>query len=173
MVSGVDKRGPLRAALAEHLESHDMGRVIYGAVIGLALVVALEAHPPGAGQTIALVAGTAVAVGLAEMYSELVGGEARTRRPVGTGQLRAAALNAAAVMFGAGFPAIFFVLAAAGAFDTALAFTLSKWTGLGLLCAYGFVAGRLSGSGVGGALLHAAAVGAIGGVLITLKALLH
>jgi hypothetical protein len=56
---------------------------------------------------------------------------------------------------------------------TTLAFTLSKWTGLGLICVYGFVAGRLSGSGVGGALLHAAAVGTIGGMLILLKALVH
>jgi hypothetical protein len=41
------------------------------------------------------------------------------------------------------------------------------------LCVYGFVAGRVSGAGLGGALLHAAAVGAIGGVLILLKALVH
>jgi hypothetical protein len=87
--------------------------------------------------------------------------------------VRAAALEAAAVMFGAGFPTLFFVLASAGVLDLDLAFTLSKWTGLGLICAYGFVAGRLSGSGVGGAVLHAAAVGAIGGALIGLKALLH
>ncbi len=150
-----------------------MTRVIYGAVIGLALVVGLESHPPTSGQTIATIAGTAVAVGLAERYSELVGAEARTRRPVRVAQLRAAGLDAAAVMVGAGFPVLFFILSAAGAFGGSLAFTLSKWTGLGLLCAYGFVAGRLSGSGVGGAFLHAAAVGAIGGVLIGLKALLH
>lgn len=159
--------------MAAHLESRDVTRVLYGAVIGLALVVALEAHPPTAGQTVAAILGTAAAVGLAEIYSELVGGEARTRRPVRTTHLRTAALDAAAVMFGAGFPALFFVLAAAGAFDVGLAFTLSKWTGLGLICSYGFVAGRLSGSSVGGAILHAAAVGAIGGVLIALKALVH
>jgi hypothetical protein len=147
--------------------------VLYGAVIGLALVVALEAHPPTAGQAAAAVLGTAVAVGLAEIYSELVGTEARTRQPVRLPKLRSIAAEAVAVVFGAGFPAIFFVLAAAGALDLSLAFTLSKWTGLGLICAYGFVAGRLSGSGAGGAMLHAAAVGAIGGILIALKALVH
>ena len=170
---GEPRRGPLRRALAAHLESHGVSRVLYGAVIGLALVVALESHPPTAAQTIGAIVGTAVAVGLAEIYSELVGTEARTRRPVEVGQLRSAALEAAPVVLGAAFPALFFVLAAAGALGVGLAFTLSKWTGLALICAYGYVAGRLSGSGVGGAILHAAAVGAIGGMLIALKSLLH
>jgi len=150
-----------------------MTRVIYGAVIGLALVVALESHPPTAGQAIAAIGGTAAAVGLAEIYSELVGAEARTRRPVVLAQLRTAAARALDVLFGAGFPTVFFILAAAGAFDVHVAFTLSKWTGLALICSYGFVAGRLSGSGVGGALVHALAVGTIGGVLIGLKAVFH
>jgi hypothetical protein len=165
--------GPLRRAVAAHLESHDVTRVIYGTVIGLALVVSLESHPPTAGESIAWIVGTAVAVGLAEMYSEVIGAEARTRRPIEFGQVRTAALEAAGVLFGAAFPALFFVLAAAGVMGVPLAFTLSKWTGLALICAYGFVAGRLSGAGVGRALVQAAAVGAVGGVLIGLKALLH
>jgi len=163
----------LRRAVAAHLDSRDVTRVLYGAIIGLALVVALQSHPPSVGQAIAAIVGTAVAVGLAEMYSELVGGEARTHARVRLAEVRAAALESAAVMLGAGFPVLFFVLAAAGAFDVGLAYTLSKWTGLGLICAYGFVAGRLSGSGTGGALLHALAVGAVGGALIGVKALLH
>ena len=166
-------RGPLRLALASHLESHNVTKVIYGAVIGLALVVALESHPPAAGQAIAAILGTAAAVGLAEMYAELVGGEAETRRRIGRAQVRTAARDAADVLFGAGFPALFFILASAGAYDLELAFTLSKWTGFGLICVYGYAAGRLSGSSRGRALLHAAAVGAIGGALIGLKALLH
>lgn len=166
-------RGPLRRALASHLESHDVSRVIYGSVIGLALVVALEAHPPGAGEALIAIAGAAVAVALAEIYSELIGTEARTRQPAGAPQLRSAILDALAVMFGAGFPAVFFALAALGSIETSLAFTLAKWTGLGLICAYGFVAGRLSGSSPARALLHALAVGAIGALLIGLKALVH
>jgi hypothetical protein len=149
-------------------------RVIYGAVIGLALVVALDTDPPaGAGHTLAVIAGTAIAVGLAEVYSEVIGAEARTHRHVRAEQVRRIAVDAGAVILGAGFPIVYFILAAAGAIETQLAFPLSKWTGLGLLCAYGYVAGRLAGSGVRAALVHSAAVGAIGGVLIALKALLH
>src|SRR4051794_30420354 len=86
-----DDGGQFRRAVAAHLESDDVTRVIYGTVIGLALVVALGTHPPSAGQTVAAVVGTAVAVGLAEMYSELVGGEARTRSPARLPQVKAAA----------------------------------------------------------------------------------
>jgi hypothetical protein len=163
----------MRRAIREHLGSRDVARVIYGAVIGLAVVVALGIHPPSAGQALGAIAGTAIAVGLAEIYSDLIGEEARTRRPVPAGRARSIVATAGAVVLGAGFPVVFFVLAVAGIIETETAFTISKWTGLGLLCAYGFVAGRLSGSGIGRASLHALSVGAIGGALIALKALLH
>jgi hypothetical protein len=170
-LAGVGAR--LRRTISAHFGSRDVARVIYGAVIGLALLVALEDHPPSTAQAVTAVVGTAVAVGLAEIYSELVSVEARTRRPVRADQVRTAALDAAAVMFGAGFPTLFFLVAALGVIDLPQAFTLSKWTGLALLCTYGYVAGRLAGAGLGVALLHSAAVGAIGGVLIAVKALLH
>jgi hypothetical protein len=163
----------LRATIEDHLGSRDVARVVYGSIIGLALVVALEDHPPAAGTVAATVAGAALAVGLAEAYSEIVGAEARTRRPVDRAGFRIFLTDAAAVTFGAAFPALFFVLAAAGAIDTDLAFTLSKWTGLGLISFYGFLAARLSGSGFGRALLHAAAVGGVAGALIAFKALVH
>ena len=75
--------------------------------------------------------------------------------------------------FGAGFPVIFFVLAAAGAMKVATAFTLAKWTGLALICGYGLLAARLSGAGWHRSFAEATAVGLIGGLLIGLKALVH
>ena len=159
--------------LASHLRSRQVSRVIYGAIIGLALVVALEDHPPSAAQTAAAVIGTAIAVGLAEMYSEYVGTEARTRRRPSPAEVGALAQDSGAVMAGAGVPAIFFVLAALDALELDTAFTLAKWSGLGLISAYGFLAGRLAGAGTLGALAQALAVGAVGGLLIVLKALLH
>lgn len=163
----------LRDLVAAHLGGRDVARVLYGAIIGLALVLALEAHPPSAAATAAILFGTAITVGLAELYSELVATEARVRRGIRRAEVRALAGEAVAVVVGAGFPAIFFLLSAAGAMELGTAFTLSKWTGLGLICAYGFIAARLAGAGLPRALLHAAAVGLLGGVLIALKALLH
>jgi hypothetical protein len=146
----------VRNRIEAHLGSRDVTCVLYGSIVGLAVVVALEAHPPGAGQTVAALAGTALAVGLAELYSEVVGEEARTRRRVGSLRLREFAGEAVAVAFGAGFPAVFFVAAATG-----------------LIVAYGLAGARLAGSGWSRAVLQALAVGAIGIFLIVLKALVH
>jgi hypothetical protein len=165
--------GRLWRTLEAHLGSGDVGHVIYGAIIGLALVCALQAHPPAAGVTAALLVGTAVAVGLAELYSEIVAAEARTHRLVRRGQVRAMAAEALAVVVGAGFPAVFFALAAFGAMRVETAFTLAKWTGLGLICGYGYLAARLAGVSRASALVHALAIGLIGVALIALKALLH
>jgi hypothetical protein len=92
---------------------------------------------------------------------------------MGRASAREAIRGARPVIFGAGFPAAFFILAALGAMKVPLAFTLSKWTGFGLICVYGLLAGRLSGSSWFVSVLHALAVAAIGGSLIAFKALLH
>ena len=165
--------GRFWTTLETHLGSRDVGRVIYGAIIGLALVSALQAHPPAAGVTAALLVGTAVAVGLAELYSEIVATEARTRRLVRRAQVRTLAAEALAVIAGAGFPAVYFALAAFGVMRLDTAFTLAKWTGLALICGYGYLAARLAGVSRASALVHALAIGLIGGALIALKALLH
>jgi hypothetical protein len=164
--------GP-RRWIEAHLGSRDVARVVYGSIIGLALVVALEQHPPTATQAMAAVLATGVAVGLAEVYSEYVGTAARTRRHVRRAELHALIGDATAVLFGACFPALFFFLAAVGAMELDSAFTLAKWSGFVLICLYGFVGARLAGSGNAHAFGHALALGLIGGALIALKAVLH
>jgi hypothetical protein len=159
--------------LERHLGSTQVARVMYGAIIGLALVVALEAHPPSPGVMVGTLLGTAVAVGLAELYSEVVGTEVRTRRRVERARFHEIATDVGAVAFGISFPAVFFLLSAAGAMEVDTAFELAKWSGLGLIGFYGFCAARLSGMGLTAALLQAVAVAAIGGFLIALKALIH
>jgi F0F1-type ATP synthase membrane subunit c/vacuolar-type H+-ATPase subunit K len=61
--------------------------------------------------------GTALAVGLAEAYSEVVGSETRTRRRIAREELRHLAVQSLAVGFGVVFPAVFFILAAADAME--------------------------------------------------------
>ena len=163
----------MRAAIEAHLGSEQVSRVVYGAVIGLALVVALEDHPPEAGVVVGLICGTALAVSLAEFYSDVIGTETRTRGRVGHAGLVSIAAQAGAAGFGIAFPAIFFVLAAAGVMELATAFTIAKWTGFGLIALYGYLGARLSGRSLPASVLHGLAVGLIGGFLIALKALLH
>jgi hypothetical protein len=162
-----------RQSLADHLRSGQVSRVIYGSIIGLALVLTLEAHPPEIAVVIGTLLATALAVALAELYSELVGGRARAGLGGPTEPWSVVASESVAVAFGVAFPSLFFVAAALGWLDVDAAFSLAKWSGLGLIAGYGYVAGRLSGSRPSGALLEALAVGLIGGVLIALKALVH
>ena len=165
--------GPLRRFVVGHLGSRGVSRVIYGAIIGLALVVALEAHPPAPGVVIATLLGTAVAVALAELYSEVVGFETGKHRKAGLSELRHFGADMVAVAFGIAFPAVFFVLAAIGVVENEAAFTAAKWTGLGLIGLYGFAGARLSGATVLVSLIQAVGVALIGALLIALKALVH
>jgi len=163
----------LAGFLRSHLASSQVSRVVYGAIIGLALVVALEGHPPPAGAVIASLLGTGVAVALAEVYSETLGTEVRTHRRVEGESRRAIWADTAAVAFGITFPGVFFVLAAAGATDVDTAFDLAKWSGVGLIGFYGFCAARLSGGPLTSALVKGVAAALIGAFLIAVKALVH
>jgi hypothetical protein len=165
--------GAMLQAIEAHLESRQVARVIYGSIIGLALVVALQAHPPSAGLVVASLWATALAVGLAELYSEIVGTETRTRHRIARAEVVHILDEVGAVAFGIAFPSVFFILAALKAIDVDTAFNVAKWSGLGLIGAYGFGAARLAGAGLAASLVQAFAVGAIGGLLIAVKALLH
>ena len=163
----------MRTRLEAHLGSRQVGKVVYGSIIGLALIVALEGHPPGAGVMAVWLLGTAVAVGLAEVYSEVVGAETSTRRPVSRPQLGAMVDDAAAVGFGVASPAVFFLLSALGVFDVDTAFTVAKWSGLGLIGFYGYWAARFAGAAPYRALVKGALVALVGAGLILLKSLVH
>lgn len=163
----------MRRAIHAHLGSEQVGRVIYGAIIGLALVLAVEKHPPAAGVVAGSLVATGVAVGLAELYAEVVGTETRTRHRVRRDQLAEIADDVVAVFLGISFPAIFFLLAASGAMELDTAFAWAKWSGLVLIGFYGYAAARLAGAGLATCLLQAFCVACIAGALIAVKALLH
>jgi hypothetical protein len=161
------------SSFREHLGAGLFSRLVYGAIIGLALIVALEHEEPDPAVMAGTLVGTGVAVGLAEFYSEFLGTEIGTRRRVDRARFREIAANVGALIFGASFPAVFFVLAAAGAMEIDTAFDVAKWSGLPLTAFYGLCAARLRGEGWPAALSQAAMVALIGALLIGFKALLH
>jgi VIT1/CCC1 family predicted Fe2+/Mn2+ transporter len=162
-----------RSYIEAHLGSRQVARVLYGSIIGLALVLALQAHPPAAGTVAASLLATAVAVGLAELYSEYVGTETRTRTRVDRAQFAEIWDEVFAVVLGIAFPAVFFLLAAIGLIERDAAFTIAKWSGLGLITAYGYAAARLTGANVRRSILRASIAGLIAAFLIVIKSLLH
>ena len=163
----------MRAGLEAHLGSRQVARVVYGSIIGLALVVALNSHPPSSVGMVVLLLGTAVAVGLAEIYSEIVGIETSRRRRVTRHEWGHLLEEAGAVAFGVGFPAVFFALAALHLLAQDTAFTVAKWTGLGLIGFYGFWAARFAGMAPHAAVLRGVLVALIGAGLVVLKSLVH
>jgi hypothetical protein len=165
--------GTVHTTLEAHLGSRQVARVVYGSIIGLALVVVIEAHPPRTAVVMGWLLGTAIAVALAELYSEIIGEETRQRHRVTRRQVVGMLDDAVAVAFGVAFPIVFFLLAAAHVIALGTAFTMAKWGGLALIGFYGYWAARFSGASVPGALLRASVVALVGGALIALKALLH
>jgi hypothetical protein len=163
----------LGRVLERHLGSERVARVTYGSIIGMALIVVLEKHPPRNGVVIGTLLATALAVALAELYSEVIGHQTRTRSRVQGHHLRRLAGEVAAVAFGVAFPCVFFFAAAMGLIELDTAFRAAKWSGLVLIGFYGFCAARLAGDRLVPALLQALAVMAIGAVLVAFKALVH
>jgi hypothetical protein len=163
----------MRRVIHAHLGTEQVGRVIYGSIIGLALVLVVQEHPPAAAVVAGSLIATGVAVGLAELYAEVVGTETRTRRRVSREHLADIGADAIAVFFGVSFPAIFFFLAAAGAIELDTAFAWAKWSGLGLVGFYGYMAARLAGAGFLTCVLQAVSAALIAGALIAVKAVLH
>jgi VIT1/CCC1 family predicted Fe2+/Mn2+ transporter len=159
--------------LEAHLGSHQVARVVYGSIIGLALLVVVEAHPPRTGVVIGWFVGTAVAVGLAELYSDVIGIETRERHRVRRDQVAGMVDDALAVAFGVAFPDVYFVLVALGVLDLDTAFTVAKWSGLALIGFYAYWAARFSGASVVPALVRAVVLSLVGAGLIALKAFLH
>jgi hypothetical protein len=163
----------MRRVIQAHLGTRQVGRVIYGAIIGLALVVVLENHPPAPGVVVGSLLASGLAVALAELYSEVVATETELHHRVERAQVAEILDDVIAVFFGVSFPAVFFVLAAAGAMEVDTAFDLAKWSGVGLIGFYGYSAARLAGAGPVTCVVQALGAALIGVILIALKALVH
>jgi len=159
--------------LESHLGSQQVSRVIYGAIIGMALIVGLQAHPPKPGLVAASLVATAFAVALAELYSDFIATETTSRGRVAREHWSHLMKDVTGVFFGIVFPAVFFVLAALGAIEEGTAFRLAKWSGVALIFFYGYAAGRLSGGSRPSALAHALIAAAIGLALIGFKAVVQ
>jgi hypothetical protein len=156
-----------------HLTSGDVARVLYGTIVGLALVLAFENEPHHPSEVAWFILATAITIGLAELLSEAIAAPAHTHEELGPTHVRTLARDSIAVVIGAGFPAVYFLLAAAGVIDDSLAFKLAKWTGLALVCGYAYLEARLAGGTKRRAMRNAVAAGLIGFALVEVKSLLH
>ena len=164
----------MRASLEQHLGSRQVGRIVYGSIIGMALLVAIEGHPPRPGVMAVWLLGTALAVGLAEVYSDVVG-----TRPARGGRSRAGTWGtwprtpSRSASASPSRPSSSCSSALGRHRHRARRSRSRSGPALGLIGFYGFWAARFSGAAPHVALLKGVLVALIGAGLILLKSLVH
>ena len=148
-------------------------RSIYGSILVLALLLALENHPPPPLQAALLVAGTVLAVLAAEAYAENLGAELSLGRRQTPEERRARFRALGAMTVSAEAPVAILLLAAAGVLDEETAFRLARWSTLALLLVGGYLARRLAGTRRLSAAWSGLLVFAVGVLISVLKSWLH
>jgi hypothetical protein len=144
---------------------------VYGSVIVLAVVIALDDTSVRPGEAIASVVGAALATVLAEVYADYLAGMIEAGRAPTRPELREAFRNATAGLLAAILPVVFFILAAFGVMETTTAFNFAVWTGVGVVGLYAFFANRVGGMSVTRSLVAGFGFTVLGTLLVLLKAL--
>ena len=122
------------------------GRMVYGAIIILAVILALDAgRIYGAGEVTLLIVLATMAVAFAELYSEIVGETIRRRRSLTRGELHQITVNLGAILLVPVPPFVLIALSALGVMSLRTAVVMSAWLLVGILFTFGYVAFREAG----------------------------
>ena len=151
------------------IDGHRVSKIIYGTIMVLVVILAMEEHPPSAAGSLALVVMTGIGVALAEFYSDFIGTSIKEKHSLTSQERHNVAHNISGVLIGALLPVPFFVLAWLGILQLGDAFAYTKWTLIGVLLFYGYVASRLSGHSQLFSIILAVAASAIGIFVVLFK----
>jgi hypothetical protein len=157
-----------RARMAERAR-----HAVYGSVIVLAVIVALDETSVSATEALASTLGAAIATLLAELYADYLGDMIREGRAPARGERTVETRDAALGMLAAVLPAVLFVLATLDVVGLGAAFDAAVWTGVGVVGFYAFVANRLAGASVARSIAAGIAFAALGAILVVVKTLAH
>ncbi len=166
--SGESSDHPVIRALALRAIS---GRLVYGAVVILATLLAVGVAGPSVVDEIGAILLATLAVVFAEFYSEVVGATIRQRRSLTGQELAAMAAELGALVFAAIPPLLVTGGAAIGLYTPDTAIWVSVWLLVALLFAFGFAAGRVSGRSLVGSAIAAALLLLVGVGIIVVKLL--
>jgi VIT1/CCC1 family predicted Fe2+/Mn2+ transporter len=155
--------------IVKNIDGHRVAKTIYGTIIILVVIVTLQDHPPSPQGTIATVVLTGLGVALAEFYSEFIGISIKKQHLLDKTERRHILKDVSAVMTGAWLPLPFVILAWAGVINLNLAIELAKWTMVGVLLFYGYVASRLSGNSHPKSFMYAIMASLIGIFVVLFK----
>ena len=151
------------------LNGHHVAKIIYGTIIILVVDLAMEDHPPSPGGVVVTILFAGLGVALADLYSEIIGMRIREKRNLTWNERNHIIKEVSAVMMGALFPLPFFILAWIGIFSLEFAFVLAKWTMVGILLFYGYIASKLSGYGQIWSIVSGIIICTVGLMVVLLK----
>jgi len=144
---------------------------VYGSVIVLAVVIALDDTSVRPGEAIASVVGAAIATVLAEVYADYLSGMIEAGRAPTGHEVREALRNAAAGLLAAILPVVFFILAGFGVMELSTAFNFAVWTGVAVVGFYAYFANRVGGMSFTRSIVTGFLFTILGTALVLLKAL--
>ncbi len=144
---------------------------VYGSVIVLAVIVALDGTAARTREVIASVVAAAIATVLAEVYADYLAGTISDGRHPTRRENVEALRNAWAGLLAAILPVVFFLLAGLGLMELDTAFRAAIWTGVAVVGFYAFLANRVSGLSVVRSVTAGSAFTALGALLVLVKSL--
>ena len=156
-----------------HGDGHLAARGVYGAIVVLALLLAMQDHPPGPWAAAGLVAVSVLAVLAAELYAELLGLEIDLGRAATRAEQKAKLHQLGPITLSAEGPVLVLVLSGLGLIDEKRAFDLAVVVTIALITIDGFLARRLAGRSVAESLRSAVFLGSIGVALAVVKGISH
>jgi len=146
-------------------------RAIYVLIAVMAVTVALEDTGTDARHALVAVAGTAVALTLAELFAGRIGISLREHRRPSPAEASAEVHAAMTGLAVAALPTLFLLLAVLDVMKLHRAFTVAQWTGFAVIGLYSYLAARASGNSQLWSVLGGLGMLAIGGALIALNSL--
>jgi len=145
------------------------GRLVYGSVVILAALLAVDASRATIAKQIGAILLATVAVVFAELYSDIVGAMIRDRRRLTRAELIEMTTQLGSLVLAAVPPLALTLLAVVGVISLDTAAWLSVWLLVALLFAFGFAAARMAGGTIIGSALGAGLLLGLGLAMVMFK----
>jgi hypothetical protein len=161
-------------AVAPDVNKLWVARSIYGLITVLAVLEAMEHHPPSAAWRGAVILfGTTLAVALVEAYADSIAEMIARGGGLSRADMIEIGHDVAPVLIGAQGPTVVFVLAALGLFSVERAIDIAQTVAFVSLFGYGWRIGKLLHEQRHKQLISGLILVAIGGLVVGIKAAFH
>lgn len=155
------------------LIGHVISRSMYGIIITMALLAALE-HTEASAWAVALsIVATLFSISIAEAYTESIGAHIDKKSPIEDHERHKILKESLYVFGGSSVPLLAFVAAGIGFWSLSVAFMIAKVASFILLFEYGYLYGRRSGRSRLGALKVGALNIFLVSLIVAFKELVH